>query len=156
MDLGLILTFFSVFAACAPALIGSAMGVGIAGSAACVAVSEHPRKFSSLILLQLTPGMQGIYGMVIAFMIMAATGITTGGDTIITATQGFLYLAAALPVGLGGLLSAIAQGKTAASAIPLVLKREDGLPKALTLVLMVETYAMFSFLISMLLILGVR
>ena len=50
--------------------IGSAMGVGIAGQAASGVVAEDPKKFGKTIFLQALPGTQGIYGLIIAFLIM--------------------------------------------------------------------------------------
>ncbi len=44
------------------------MGVGIAGQAAAGVVTEDPNKFSKVLVLQLLPGTQGIYGLLIAFI----------------------------------------------------------------------------------------
>ena len=41
---------------------GSALGVGIAGQAAAGVVSEDPSKFAKVLVLQLLPGTQGLYG----------------------------------------------------------------------------------------------
>ena len=48
--------------------IGSAVGVGIAGQAAAGATSEKPDLFGKVLVLQLLPGTQGIYGLLIAFI----------------------------------------------------------------------------------------
>ena len=50
--------------------IGSAIGVGIAGQSAAGVVSEDPNKFGQVLLLQALPGTQGIYGLLIAFLVM--------------------------------------------------------------------------------------
>ena len=55
--------------------IGSAVGVGIAGQAAAGVVSEDPNKFSKVLVLQVLPGTQGIYGLLIAFIIMVKIGL---------------------------------------------------------------------------------
>ena len=47
---------------------GSAIGVGIAGQAAAGVTTEDPAKFSKVLILQLLPGTQGIYGLLIAFL----------------------------------------------------------------------------------------
>ena len=60
---------------------GSALGVGVAGQAAAGVVSEDPNKFGQVLLLQALPGTQGIYGLLIAFIILVKVGLL-GGDGI--------------------------------------------------------------------------
>ena len=50
---------------------GSAIGVGIAGQAAAGVVTEDPSKFAKVLVLQLLPGTQGIYGLLIAFVTLS-------------------------------------------------------------------------------------
>lgn len=148
---------FSIMGAAFAALfagIGSAMGVGIAGQAGAGVISEEPDKFGSVLVLELLPGTQGIYGLLIAFVIASKAGLL-GTPVAITATQGLQLLVAALPIAFGGLLSAIHQGKVAASGIGLVAKRGEESGKAIILTVMVETYAVLSLLISFLLVNGV-
>lgn len=134
---------------------GSALGVGIAGQAGAGVLSEDPDKFGSVLVLQLLPGTQGIYGLLIAFVIASNANLLSAGDPV-TFTQGFQYLCAALPIAIGGLISAIAQGKAAAAGIGLVAKRAEESGKAIILTVMVETYAVLSLLISFLLVNGVK
>ena len=61
-----------------------------------------------------------------------------------------------LPIAFGGLLSAIAQGKTAATGIAMVGKRPEESGKAIIFAVMVETYAVLSLLFSFLLVNGVQ
>ena len=49
--------------------IGSAIGVGMGGQAAAGVVTEDPGKFGKVLILQLLPGTQGIYGLLIAFIL---------------------------------------------------------------------------------------
>ncbi|MDL2235815.1 V-type ATP synthase subunit K [Christensenellaceae bacterium OttesenSCG-928-L17] len=134
---------------------GSALGVGIAGQAGAGVLAEDPDKFGGVLVLQLLPGTQGIYGLLIAFVIANNAGLL-GGAPSVTFTQGFQYFCAALPIALGGLISAIAQGKTAAAGIGMLAKRPEEQGKAIILTVMVETYAVFSLLISFLLVNGVK
>ena len=60
----------ALFAGC-----GSAIGVGVAGQAAAGVTSEDPSKFGKVLLLQLLPGTQGIYGLIIAFMVFMQAGL---------------------------------------------------------------------------------
>ena len=62
---------FAVLGAVVSALvagIGSAIGVGMAGQAAAGVVTEEPSLFSKVLILQLLPGTQGIYGLIVAFI----------------------------------------------------------------------------------------
>ena len=134
--------------------VGSARGVGIAGQAAAGVTTEDPNKFSQVLILQLLPGTQGIYGLLIAFVTMTPIGIM-GGSADMSLAKGLLYLAACLPMGVVGLFSAIAQGKAAVSSIGLVAKRPDQFGKAMIFPAMVETYAILALLISILAVFGV-
>ena len=67
-----------------------------------------------------------------------------------------LLFSAALPIAFVGLLSAIAQGKTAAAGIGIVAKRPEELAKGITFAAMVETYAVLALLASILMIFGIQ
>ena len=151
----------TIFAAAGAAMaavlagIGSAVGVGMAGQAAAGVVSEDPDRFGSCLLLQLLPGTQGIYGLLIAFVIATKAGLL-GGGSMLAVTPGLNLLLAAIPVAFGGLFSAIAQGKVACAGINLVAKKPEEQGKAMLMTVMVETYAVLSLLISFLLVNGVK
>ncbi len=134
---------------------GSAIGVGKAGQAAAGIVAEEPEEFSKALLLELLPGSQGIYGLIIAFLILSNSGILGGGAETLTAGMGLAYLMGALPCAVGCLTSAIHQGNVAASSIALVGKRGEGFGNGMTITLMVETYALFSFLVSLLIVVNI-
>ena len=129
--------------------IGSAKGVGIVGKAASGMLSEDPSKFGQAMVLQALPGTQGIYGLVTAFLILWKAGFLSGA-TNLTVAQGSFYLMVSLPIAIVGLASAIIQGKVAASGINLIAKRPNELVKAITSAALVETYAIFALLISIL------
>ncbi|MBQ2985072.1 MAG: V-type ATP synthase subunit K [Clostridia bacterium] len=134
--------------------IGSAIGVGKAGEAGSAVIAEDPDKFGSVLVLQLLPGTQGIYGLLIGFVIASKAGLLGGGAAIPVAA-GLQLFFAALPIAFGGLLSAIAQGKTAASGIAMVGKRPEESGKAIIFAVMVETYAVLALLFSFLMVNGV-
>ncbi|HPR39621.1 MAG TPA: V-type ATP synthase subunit K [Oscillospiraceae bacterium] len=136
--------------------IGSAKGVGMVGEAAAGVITEDPDKFGQLLVLQALPGTQGIYGFLIGFIIMLQTGMLSGTMGVLTETTGASILAAALPVGIVGLLSGIHQGRVSAAGVGIVAKRPDQVSKAMIAAAMVETYAILSFLISMLMIFNVQ
>ena len=153
-NMGVVLALLGAVLAALFAGIGSAIGVGIAGEAAAGVVTEDPNKFSKVLVLQLLPGTQGIYGLLIGFITLTQIGIM-GGSSHISVAKGFLYLAACLPMAFVGLYSAIKQGKAAVASIGLVAKKPDQFGKAMIFPAMVETYAILALLISILAIFGI-
>lgn len=129
---------------------GSAYGVGVAGQAASGVVTEDPSKFAKVLIMQLLPGTQGIYGLLVAFITLSKVGLLGGGAAEIDVTTGLMILAACLPIGIVGLVSAIHQGKTAVAAIGIIAKKPDQFGKAMLFPAMVETYAILALLISIL------
>ena len=135
----------ALFAGC-----GSAIGVGIAGQAAAGVTSEDPNKFVKVLLLQLLPGTQGIYGLIIAFMVFMRAGLLGGSIAEWTTMQGWGMVAVCAPMAIVGLVSGIYQGKCASAAIAMVAKRPEASGKGLLMTVMVETYALLALLISFL------
>lgn len=127
--------------------MGSAKGVGMAGEATAGLIQEEPEKFGKALVLQLLPGTQGLYGFVIAFMIMQNI---QGIDF----QQGMYYLMAALPVSLVGYSSAIVQAKVAIGGVNILAKNEADFTKGIIFSVMVELYAILGLVISLLLIMG--
>lgn len=130
--------------------IGSAKGVGIVGEASSAMLQEDPTKFGKALLLQALPGTQGIYGLVTAFLIINKIGILGGSPIDLSVAQGAYFLMASVPIAFVGLFSGIAQGRVAASGISLVSKRPAESIKAVTSAALVETYAIFALLVSLL------
>lgn len=145
--LGVVFAVFGAALACFLPGYGSAKGLGIVGQAAAAVVSEEPGKFTKLLLLQLLPGTQGLYGFIVSFMILF---LGVAADPKMSVVTGLLYLAAALPIAIVGLLSAFAQAKTAAAGIAIVVKKPEHSTKAILFSAMVETYAVFALLVSIL------
>ena len=126
----------------------------LAGDAAAGVITEDPNKFSKVLVLQLLPGTQGIYGLLIGFITLTQIGIM-GGDPNVSVAKGLLYLAACLPMAFVGLWSAMKQGKASVASIGLVAKRPEQFGKAMIFPAMVETYAILALLISILSIFGI-
>ena len=133
--------------------IGSAKGTSIAGQAAAGVVSETPEKFGQLLVLQLLPGTQGLYGFIIGFLILTKIGIL--GGTVPTGFQGLMLIGAALPVGIVGLISGVQQGKCSAASVGIIAKRPEELGKAIIFPAIVETYAILGLLTSFLALNGI-
>lgn len=141
-------------AACASlfAGIGSAKGVGLVGEAAAGVVSVDPNKFSKVLILQLLPGTQGLYGLLTAILMLSRIGIIGGNPTELTTAQGLMFLGAALPIAVVGLFSGIAQGRAAAAGVGITAKKPEHNGKGIIMAAMVETYAILALLVSILLI----
>ena len=135
---------------------GSAIGVGIAGQAASGVVTEDPSKFAKVLIMQLLPGTQGLYGLLIGFITLQKIGILGSGAADLTPATGLMILAACLPIGLVGLISGKYQGLTSAAAIGIVAKKPDQFGKAMLFPAMVETYAILALLISFLAVNGIK
>ena len=58
--------------------IGSSRGVGLAGETSAGVSAENPEVNSKLLLLQLLPGTQGIYGFLIAVIVLINTNVLGG------------------------------------------------------------------------------
>jgi len=134
---------------------GSAIGIGIAGEACAGVTTEDPKKFGKLILLQVLPGTQGIYGFLAAIWIMLKVNLL-GGVIDISTQVGFQLMLASLPIAIVGLTSGIYQGKVSAAGAGIIAKRPEESGKAIIFSAMVETYAVLGLLISILLINGVK
>ena len=132
--------------------MGSAKGVSIVGEASAGLLTEDPSKFGKALILQALPGTQGIYGLITAFLIIFKIGIL-GTPVELSVAQGVYFLMASLPIALVGYYSAIKQARVAAAGINLIAKRPDEVGKAITSAALVETYAIFAVLVSMLLVL---
>ena len=153
---GLALALLGAGLAVGLSCVGSAKGTGIAGEAGTGLLCEDPSKSGKVMVLQLLPGTQGLYGMVVFFFAIAQMGLMGGdfGSLLNMSTQtGMAYFCACMPMALGGLLSAIAQGRVAAGSINILAKKPDDWSKGLLLCGIVEFYAILSLLASMLMLL---
>ena len=133
---------------------GSAWGTGMGGQAAAGVIAEDPDQFAKVLILQLLPGTQGIYGLLVTFITLTRIGIL-GGTPVTDTKTGLLYFAACLPIAIVGLISAYHQGRTSVASIGVVAKKPDQFGKAMLLPAMVETYAILALLISILAVVNI-
>lgn len=145
------LALLGAFLAAALAGWGSAKGVGIVGQAGTGLLTEDPSLFGKVLILEALPGTQGIYGLITAFLIMVKIGALGTPVELTYAQGGYLFLAA-MPIALVGHFSAIHQAKVAAAGVSLIAKQKNEIGKAITNAALVETYAIFALLVSLLLI----
>ena len=149
-NMGLVYALLGAALAVILAGMGSAYGVGVAGQAAAGVVTEDPAKFAKGLIIQLLPGTQGIYGLLVAFITLSKVGLLGGQPADLDVQTGLLILVACLPIAIVGLISARHQGKTAVASIGIVAKKPDQFGKAMLFPAMVETYAILALLISIL------
>ena len=132
--------------------MGSAKSVGMVGESTSGLLTEDPSKFGKALILQALPGTQGIYGLITAFLIIFKIGILST-PVELTVSQGAYFLMASLPIAILGYYSAVKQARVAISGVNLIAKRPDEVGKAITSAALVETYAIFALLVSLLLVL---
>ncbi len=156
MSIGVVFALAGAAIAAGLAGIGSAIGVGMAGEAAAGVVTEDSQKFGKVLVLQLLPGTQGIYGLLVAFITLSQIGLLGGNPVDLTMQQGLAYFAACLPMAIVGLWSAKAQARAAVAGIQMVAKKPEQMGKGMIFAAMVETYAILALLISILAIFGIQ
>lgn len=155
-ELGIVYALLGAAVAVLLAGAGSAIGVGVAGQAAAGVVTEDPGKFAKVLILQLLPGTQGIYGLLVGFIVLSKVGLLGGGVAQISVQTGLMLLAACLPIGVVGLISGMHQGKTAVASIGIVAKKPEQFAKSMLFPAMVETYAILALLISILAVTAIQ
>ena len=133
---------------------GSGIGTGIAGQAGTGLVAEDPSKVCKIMILQVVPGTQGLYGLVVFFFAIMQMGLLDGTAASLSFVDGCRYFAACMPIAIAGLVTAVAQGKVAAGSINLLAKNPDHWAKGMILCITVEFYAILSLLASMLMLLS--
>lgn len=153
---GTILVWLAVALAVFLPGLGSAKGVSIVGQAAAGVLSEDPSKFNKVLILEILPGTQGLYGFLTGILIMSSAGLLGGDGAAITGNVGFQFVCAALPIAIVGYFSAIAQAKTAAAGVAIAAKKPEDSTKGVILAAMVETYAVLALLVSLLSIFNIN
>ena len=156
ITLGTVLALVGAALATALAGIGSIKGVGMAAEAAMGVLSEDSSKFGKMLVLTLLPGTQGLYGFIVTITMFLQLGVLGGGLGPIDDKIGWLYIAAALPIAIGGWISGISQGRAAVAGISLVAKKTSEFGKAMVSVTLVEIYALLAFLVSLFSVLAIN
>jgi len=126
--------------------IGSARGAVMITRSAAALISDQPEKFGQSLVLQMMSASQGLYGFIIGFLIFMNLG---DGLTFLTALRCF---SAGLIMGLAGYLTAIQQSIAATAGIQILAKKPEHSTKGVLYSAMIETYAIFAFVLSMLLV----
>ena len=122
------------------------------GRAAAGALSVEPDKFARALILQILPGTQGLYGLVIWFLALIKLGFFSGTVRVLTLSQGAAFFAACMPVAIGCLIFGIMQGRMCATGLVMLAKRPGELSKSIILAIMVEFYAILALLATFLML----
>lgn len=132
---------------------GSAIGITAASTMISGVLSEDDTKFGQLLPLAAMPGTQGIYGFIVAVLVMVFFDLL-GGRVDLPAEAGVAIFMACLPTGFLGLVTAIFQGRTAAASAGIVAAGKRA--PALVFPALVETYAIFALIITILMLLPLQ
>jgi V/A-type H+-transporting ATPase subunit K len=130
---------------------GSAIGIATISNTTTGIITEDGEKFGKLLPLTAMPGTQGVYGLITGFLVFILFGFFEG-DVQLTGAQGFGVFLACLPVALLGFTTGIFQGAAAVGAAGMVARRDEDAGKALIFPGLVETYAVFSFVMSLIML----
>jgi len=127
--------------------IGSAKGGTMIGQAAAALISEQPEKFGQSLVLQMMSASQGLYGFIVAFLIFMNINDSLDFTTALRSLSGGILM------GLTGYLTAIKQSILATAGIQILAKKPEHSTKGVLYSAMIETYAIFAFVIAVLIVL---
>ncbi|MBQ7489414.1 MAG: V-type ATP synthase subunit K [Bacteroidales bacterium] len=145
MGTSLILAYVGMAVMLGLTCVGSAMGVVIGGNAVVASLKKNPDIFGSGMILAALPSTQGLYGFAAFFMLNSSLqGIGDG----LALVQGLAVFAAALALGIAGLISAIHQGRLVANGITEMGNGHDVFSSTLILAVFPELYAILTFACS--------
>ena len=129
--------------------LASSIGMYFAGAKAAGVLGEKPELFGKLLVIAALPGSQGIYGLLIALMTFKSIG-DLGAE--ITTTSGAILLLAGCVMAFSALASAFFQGKVCAGCIGAIARDGSVSGKSIILSALIETYAVFGLIVSILMI----
>ncbi|HDQ15669.1 MAG TPA: V-type ATP synthase subunit K [Bacteroidetes bacterium] len=133
--------------------ISSAIGLALAGSSAVAVTAEKPNLFGKLLVLQVLPMTQSVYGLLTAILLMMGAGLLGNPEVTVSSLKGVGAIWIGLAVGLTG-ISAINQGMVASSSISAVGRNPDVAARGIIFTVMPETIAIFGLLVGILLMTG--
>ncbi|PIR52936.1 hypothetical protein COU76_04130 [Candidatus Peregrinibacteria bacterium CG10_big_fil_rev_8_21_14_0_10_49_10] len=145
---GVMLAYFGAALSTFLAGLGSVLGVSMVGQAGAGLLTEKPELAGKVITLEVLPGSQGLYGMVISLLFIFGYQPVISGEVAISTSQGFILFAAFLPVAICCLTSGPYQAKVCSAGMHMLAKDDKLTGRVITMAALVETYALLGFLIS--------
>jgi V/A-type H+/Na+-transporting ATPase subunit K len=149
---GLAWAYFGAALAAIGGGIGSAIGISTIANTATGIITEDSEKFGRVLPLAAMPGTQGVYGFITALLVFIFFGFFAG-EAELTAVEGFRICLACTPVAFLCLFSGIYQGAAAVGSAGMIARRDEDAGKALIFPALVETYAVFSLILTVLMLL---
>jgi V/A-type H+-transporting ATPase subunit K len=149
MENGIILALWGAAIAAVLAGVGSSIGILVSSSKGAGVLAEKPELFGKMLILTALPGSQGVYGLLIAIMILLKAGLF-GAEGVLTVEAGSKLLFSGIIIGFAALSSAWAQGRSVAAAMGMVAREEGLAGKAIVMSVLIETYAIFGLLVALL------
>jgi V/A-type H+-transporting ATPase subunit K len=149
MGLGTVLVVVGAGLAVGLSAIGAGIGVGIAGAAGAGVTAAREEKFGVSLVFQALPQTQGIYGLLVAILLLISTGILGGTPVDLPVPVGLAAIGVGLAVGISG-LSAIGQGIAAASGVAVAGRDEGSIGRSMVFSVLPETQAIYGLLVAIL------
>lgn len=145
---GIMVALIGAALATALASFGSIIGVSMVGQSGAGLLTEKPDLAGKVITLNVLPGSQGLYGMVISLLFIFNYAPAFADPSLVTVAEGLAILAASLPVAFTCLISAPYQAKVCSAGMHMLAKDDKMAGRVITMAALVETYALLGFLIS--------
>ena len=146
------LAFAGIFLAIGLCCVGSAKGLSLVGEAGAGLMTEDPSKFTQVLILQILPSTNGIYGFVAGMLVMVRMGLFGDGMIDLTPEQGALLFFTCMPIALVGLFGAITQARVAAGVVSMIAKRPEELAKGILICVMIEFFTIIGLIVTILLL----
>jgi V/A-type H+-transporting ATPase subunit K len=155
ITIGLVFAILGAALALIFAAAGSAVGMGKTASSGSGLVAENQNYFSKVLILSSIPSSQGIYGFLMSILILQRAGFLGGGIVDISLDEGLALMISSLPVALTGLVSGVYQGMVLSNGMRILAKDETQQGKVIILATLVETWAIFGLLASILIFVSI-
>ncbi|WP_028320810.1 ATP synthase subunit C [Desulfatiglans anilini] len=139
MDINTMLGYVGCACAIGIPALGSSIGCGIAGAASHGVMAKVEEGHGKFIGMSAAPSSQTIYGVVLMFVLLGK----------INAAAGLALLGIGLFCGIGICISAIYQGKVAATGILASSKKPEVFGKCFAAVGIVESFALFAMVFGL-------
>ena len=138
--------------------ISAATGLSFSGSAAVAVAAEKPNiSGSKLLVLQVLPMTQSVYGLLTAILMLMGSGLLAGKDSEVMTNP--VIGPAAVSIGIVVALtsiSAVNQGIVASSSISAVGRNPNVFSKGVIFTVTTETMAIFGLLTAIFMMVGLK
>ncbi len=138
--------------------ISAATGLTFSGASAVAVAAEKPNIGSKLLVLQVLPMTQAVYGLLTAILMLMGSGLLGGTESAIIKTNPIIG-PAAIFIGIVVALtstSSINQGILASSSINAVGRNPDVFTKGIIYTVTTETMAIFGLLTAIFIMVGLQ